>query len=115
VRTTTPTALHHLLGSIIGLGATATGLVQVLSASLDLLVFPGDDLVAGQSNKLLRGLATLVIGAAVWAVYWLRTTLEEERTPLWSGYVLVAGVAGGLIAAITAISAFLHTALVWFI
>lgn len=115
VRVTTPTTVHHLLGSIIGLGATATGLVQVLSASLDSLVFSRDDLVAGQSNKLLRGLATLVIGAAVWAVYWLRTTLEEERTPLWNGYVLVAGVAGGLIAAITAITAFLHTSLVWFI
>lgn len=116
VGATTPTRVHHLIGSVIGLGTVTAGLVQVLSEALDLLIFGGgDDLISGPQHGLLRGVATFLVGGAAWSLYWLATASKEERTPLWNGYVLVAGVAGGLIAAISAASTLLHTLLVWLV
>ncbi len=110
----TPTRFHHLAGSAVGLATAAAGLVALLAEALDLMVFPAEEL-AGGDNGLLRAVATLVVGAPVWLVYWLMTAAREERTPLWNVYVLVVGVAGGLVAAITSASALVHATLVWLI
>jgi hypothetical protein len=115
VRSETPTRVHHLIGSTIGLGTSVTGLTGLLSVALDLIIFPEDQIIGGNQSPLLTSVIVLLIGGAVWAVYWLATASKEAGGSLWNGYVLVVGVAVGLITAISAATALLHTALVWLI
>ena len=107
--------LHHLVGSLIGLATAATGLVGVLGGALRTLLGLDEALAAGQGSPILRGLVVLLIGAAVWVVYWLVTARRDDRHPLWWVYVLLAGVGGGLVMAITAASMLLYSVLVWLI
>ncbi|HEX2858527.1 MAG TPA: DUF5671 domain-containing protein [Propionibacteriaceae bacterium] len=108
--------LHHLVGSLIGLATAATGLVGVLGAALrTLLGLQEATLVTGQGSPILRGLAVLLVGAPVWVVYWYLTARRDDRHPLWWVYVLLAGVAGGLVMAITAASTLLYSVLVWLV
>ena len=106
--------VHHLTGSLIGLVTAATGLGGVLAGALRVLsgLDAGTVFTSG-GNPILRGLATFVTGAAVWFVYWLRTAARDEREPLWLAYVLLAGVAGGLLSAVVAASTLVYTGLVW--
>lgn len=115
VREETPTRVHHLIGSAIGLGTVAAGLSGLLAEALDLIIFPGNEMIGGERNALVGSVVAVIVGGAVWAVYWLVTASREERNPLWNGYVLVAGVAAGLITAISAATALLHTVLVWLV
>jgi hypothetical protein len=115
VRSETPTRVHHLIGSTIGLGTVAAGLSRLLAEALELIIFPGSEMIAGDRSALLGSVATVIVGGAVWSLYWLATASREERNPLWNGYVLVAGVAAGLITAISAATALLHTVLVWLV
>ncbi len=105
---------HHLVGSVIGLGAGATGAVGLLAASLRTLIGTSDGAVVfGSQNPILRSAALLVVGGIVWFLYWIRAASNEEHTPLWVGYGLLAGVAAGLIATIAAASTVLYDILVW--
>lgn len=116
---TTPaqhTRVHHLVGSLIGLVTAAIGLAGLLAGALrSLLGLDGDVLVAGGPNPILGGLVTLLVGAPVWFLYWVRTVARHERDPLWLAYVLLAGVGGGLVTAIVAASTLVFSVLVWLI
>lgn len=108
--------VHRLAGSLIGLGTAAVGLTAVLSEALELLLFPEtQEIIAGDDYGLLRGVITILVGAPVWLIYWLRTASRAERTPLWNGYVLVFGVGGGLATAIAAASTLVYQVLVWLV
>jgi uncharacterized protein DUF5671 len=108
--------VHHVVGSLIGLVTAATGLAGLLAGTVqEVLGVSADALLAGGDNRLLRGAVTLAVGAPVWFVYWVRTTAGSERDPLWLGYVLLAGVGGGLVTAIAAASTVLYDILVWFL
>ena len=108
--------MHHLVGSLIGLVTAAVGLAGLLAGALrSLLGLEGDVLVAGGPNPMLGGLVTLVVGAPVWFIYWVRTAARRERDPLWLAYVLLAGVGGGLVTAIAAASTLVFSVLVWLI
>lgn len=110
------TRLHRLAGSLIGLVTAATGLAAVLAGSVRVLVdLGGDALLAGTGNPPLQGLVTLSVGGAVWLVYWVRTAARQERDALWSAYVLLTGVAGGLVTAIIGASTLAYSLLVWVI
>ncbi|CAN5750221.1 DUF5671 domain-containing protein [soil metagenome] len=104
---------HVLAGSGIGLSVAAVGFARLLMAALD-LVLPGrgPDLVSAGTDPLLRGAAVFLVGAPVWAWYWLRAGLRLERHGLWQVYVLLAGVASGLVAAISAASVIVYDVLV---
>lgn len=108
-------AVHHLAGSLTGLVTTATGLATVLGGVLAMAFLAGGD--AGPSNRdeAIRGAITLVVGAPVWFLYWVRTAARQERDTLWRGYVLLPGVAGGLVTAVVSASTVLYTTLVWFL
>ena len=106
--------LHHLAGSLIGLVTAATGLVEVLAGSVRaLLDLGGDAVLTSSGNPPLQGLVTLALGAAVWLVYWARTAARQDRDALWFAYVLLAGVAGGLVTAIAGASTLAYSLLVW--
>ncbi|MBW0118248.1 DUF5671 domain-containing protein [Pseudonocardia abyssalis] len=108
--------VHHLAGSLLGLATAATGLGGVLAGALRVLWgLDTGTLLAGAGSPILQGLATAVPGAVVWWVYWVRTAARDERGPLWLGYVLLAGVAGGLVGAIVAASALAWSGLVWLV
>lgn len=113
----TPVSLrrvHLLLGSLIGLVTSVTGLSGMLAGVIRLVLgFDEGQVLAGPGDPILRGAVTFAVGAPVWALYWLRTTSHMERDPLWLGYVLLAGVGGGLVTAITSASTVLYDVLVW--
>ena len=105
---------HHLVGSIIGLGTAATGVVAVLAAALEILMDSAPVAVV-ERNPVLSATLVVVVGAPVWFLYWVRTALRAERTPLWSAYVLLVGVAGGLVVAIGSASTLIYEVAVWLI
>lgn len=107
--------VHHLAGSLTGLVTAATGLATLLGGALWALFFSGSDAVLSGGDEALRGAITLAVGAPVWFLYWVRTASRGQRDPLWFGYVLLAGVAGGLVTALASASTVLYSALVWFV
>lgn len=109
------TRLHHVIGSIIGLAWAATGLGMLIAASLR-AVLPLQDakLVLTGGNALLNAAVTCLIGAVAWYCYWIRTYAHAHRDALWDVYVMVVGIAGGLVTAVVAASVLLYKVLVWF-
>jgi hypothetical protein len=107
--------LHHIAGSLIGLGTIVVGLSNLLSGVLERLFrLGGDALFVSHTDPIVRGAITLLVGVPVWILYWIRTSSRTMKDSVWSAYVLLAGVAGGLLMSIIAASTFLYTVLVWF-
>jgi hypothetical protein len=110
------TRLHHVLGSLIGLVWAATGLVLLLAATLrQLMPLSAKAYLLAGDNPMLSGAVTLVVGVPVWFVYWLRTFARAQRDSVWDAYVMVAGVAGGLVTAVISASVLIYDILVWFL
>jgi hypothetical protein len=107
--------VHHLGGSLVGLATAATGLGGVLAGALRLLLGLDEAVVGGGDRPLLQGLVLLAVGAPVWFVYWVRTAAHAERDEVWLAYVLLAGVAGGLVTAVVAASTLVYSVLVWLV
>jgi Domain of unknown function (DUF5671) len=106
--------VHQLAASLIGLATGATGLGALLAGALRVLWgLDAGALLVGGGSPILRGLVTAVTGAAVWWVYWVRSAARSEPAPLWHSYVLLAGVAGGVVTAIVAASELGYSGLVW--
>lgn len=103
--------LPLLVGSGIGLVTAAIGLSGLVTAAIDSLI-PRETLVAG--SALGPAAATFLVGAAAWIPYWWAAR-AAVRSPLWRGYVFVLGVAGGLVAALTAAGVAFRDVLVWWI
>lgn len=102
---------HLLLGSLFGLVLGAYGMVATLGSSLDLLLRPGQPVVP--ATALAQGGALLLVGALVWTLYWPVSSARGPHSPAWLAYVLLAGVGGGLILALTGVSQMLWSVLVW--
>lgn len=108
--------VHHLLGSLISLGTVVVGLDQLISGAIQRIwSFGGEVLFVSHGDPILRGAATLIVGAPVWFLYWIKNYSKETRDPLWFSYVLLVGVGGGLIVAVVSASTVLYSALVWFV
>lgn len=108
--------VHHLAGSLVGLVVSATGLGRLLAAALrPLLGLSGSAVLVSADRAMLAAVVTLAVGVPVWIVYWQLTWSRSERDPLWIGYVLLAGVAGGLVTAIGSASTLLQSVLVWLV
>lgn len=106
----------HLLGSLVGLGFSVSGLLTILEALLtSLFHFNKEAIIISGENPLAGGLITFIVGAPVWYIYWIRTALPSKRETSWFAYVLLIGVGGGLLVSITAASISLYSALVWFL
>lgn len=106
----------YLLGSLIGLGFSVYGLLTIIEALLtSLFRFNSDSIIVSGSHPIMQGLITFIVGAPVWYVYWIRTALTGKKDDSWFAYVLLVGVAGGLIVAVTAFSFNLYSALVWLV
>ena len=116
IRNPLNTTGDHLLGSLIGLGFSVVGLLTILEALLtSLFRFNAGSIIVTGNHPLTEGLITLIVGVPVWYVYWIRTASKSEKDSLWFAYVLLIGVGGGLLVAVTAASFSLYSLLVWFI
>jgi hypothetical protein len=107
--------LQDFAGSLVGLAVAASGLVGLLTASIDTFTGIADDVVVTASgDPLRRGAVLLLTGALVWGVYWL-AGLSRRHGPLHLVYVLLAGVGAGLVATLVSLSVAGWTALVWLV
>ncbi|WP_404387011.1 DUF5671 domain-containing protein [Humibacillus xanthopallidus] len=106
--------LHHLGGSLLGLGTAATGLIALAGAAGQRLLGMGTEIVPPLADQMVTGAVGLGVGALVWWLYWLRTASRSARDPLWLGYVLLVGGAG-LVTAVVSASTVLYTLLVWLV
>lgn len=107
---------HHLLGSLIALGTVVIGVDQLISGAIQRFWnFGGDEIFLSHGNSILQGATTLIVGAPIWYLYWIRNYSKATRDPLWFTYVLLAGVGGGLLVAVVSASTVLYNVLVWFI
>ena len=106
----------HLFGSLIGLGFSVVGLLTIFEALLtSIFRFNQGSIIVTGGHPLTDGLITLIVGAPVWYLYWIRTASRGEKDSLWFAYVLLIGVGGGLLVAVTAASFSLYSVLVWFL
>ena len=110
-------AIHdHLLGSLIGLGFSIFGLITVIESLLTSLFQANNaSIIVSGANPVTQGLITFIVGAPVWYVYWIRTATTSNKDGTWFAYVLLVGVGGGLLVAVTASSVTLYSALVWLV
>lgn len=107
---------HRLLASVVGLVMAVVGAVSLLADAFEtLLGLRPEEVFAGGEERFLPGAVTLAVGLLVWSVYWLVPARQYARNPLWLQYVLLAGVAGGLVLAISAASLTLYDVLVWLV
>ena len=110
------TEIHHMLGSLISLATVAIGLDQMVSGLLQKIWDSGpESIFLSQSDPILGGVVTLVVGIPIWFLYWTKNYSKAIKSLLWYGYVLLIGVAGGLITLMVALSAALYSCLVWLI
>lgn len=113
--------IQFFVGSLITALATLIGLVQVLSGVLALvlsqpqLLGTSQDALISPLNPARVGLGTLAISGALWFYYWFKNANLVKSDTLWLGYVLIAGVGGTLVVAITSLSVSLYRILVWLV
>ena len=113
--------IQYFVGSFITELAALIGLVQVLGGVLSLLLsqqtfFDTQKLaLVSPDNPIGIGLGTLVMSGALWVYYWIKNANTNKSDTLWLAYVLIAGVGGTLVIAITSLSISLYQVLVWFV
>lgn len=114
--TSANTRVHHALGSLIALGTVVVGVDQLISGAVQRLWdFGGDAIFVSHGDPILRGVVTLVVGAPIWYLYWIKNYSKSTRDPLWYAFVLLIGVGGGLVMSVVSASTVLYSALVWFL
>jgi len=113
--------IQYFVGSFITALAALIGLVQVLGGVLALLLsqqtfFDTQKLaLVSPDNPIGIGLGTLLMSGALWVYYWIKNANTDKSDTLWLAYVLIAGVGGTLVIAITSLSISLYQVLVWFV
>ena len=106
---------HYLIGSGIGLSILAVGVGGLVGSVIEQVINSNQEIVTLQrTNPVVNNLITILIGAPVWIVYWLRGALAITRDFLWHAYVFLAGIAASFITTVVASSIVLYDVLVWF-
>ncbi|MDH3306987.1 MAG: DUF5671 domain-containing protein [Acidimicrobiia bacterium] len=107
--------VHLVIGSGTGLTVGVIGLAGVMSTVLQALYDQVASLnsVDRLADELWRTGILVLVGGLVWWRYWLSVTVRAGRGVIWDTYVLLFGVLGGLITAISAGSILLYQALEW--
>jgi len=113
--------IQYFVGSLITAIAAIVGLVKVLTNLLSVIlsqpIFLGAQspaLISTRDNAL-DGFGTLVIAAALWFYYWIKNANTKTNDKMWLTYVLVAGVGGSLVLALTSLTVTIYQTLVWFV
>jgi len=113
--------IQYFVGSLITAIAAIVGLIKVLANLLSVILsqpmFLGAQspaLISTRDNSL-DGFGTLVIAGALWFYYWNKNANTKTNDKMWLSYVLVAGVGGSLVLALTSLTVTIYQTLVWFI
>jgi len=103
--------LSHLIGSLLGLGTLTFGTVGLLGAAVSRAAFgPGAD---AYGVAWRAATASMLIGLAVWSLYWWGHARSAERDTGWLAFVLLAGVGGGFVIALVGFSTAVATSAIW--
>ncbi|MBY5162923.1 DUF5671 domain-containing protein [Salsipaludibacter albus] len=105
--------LQVIVGSAIGLGTLVVGVGQLVSAGVEALLF-GRDVIVSTDDPWTAITAT-VVGAGVWTAYWLLRGMRRRRDGWWHGWVLLGGVFGGLVTAVSSAGYLLWLVAVWLV
>jgi len=113
--------IQYFVGSLITAIVSIVGLIKVL-ATLFSVLLSQSFLLGAQSPAListrdnsLDGFGSLVIAGALWTYYWIKNANTKTNDKTWLSYVLVAGVGGSLVLALTSLTVTIYQTLVWFI
>ena len=110
------TSLRDVVPVLIGLGVSAVAVGQLVSGLVQRMFDIGAEAVFVPTNtQLHRGIALLVIGAAVWSVEWLRGLSRDVDSEAWRFVVVLFGVTGGLVTAISAVAVAAYQVVVWLV
>lgn len=105
---------HLAAGSLIGLGTLLVGLTSVIAEAGRVLVLEsGARWLASSADG--GSLSLAVVGAMVWAWYWVLRYRGARADTLWLAYVLPIGVGASLVMALVGASLALYAVLVWFL
>ena len=108
---------HIAVGSVAGLLtmtiSAGVALALALSEIYDQLFTTV--LSSDFSESIRVTLAFVIVGSLVWWWHWLRHYSRFERTEVWNAYVLLLGVLGGLLVAISSAGTALFSLLQWFL
>ncbi|MGA0443132.1 MAG: DUF5671 domain-containing protein [Candidatus Nanopelagicaceae bacterium] len=106
---------QYLIGSVIGLSILAVGLGGVIANSLEALINTSKEVISiERTNPIVNSSITVLLGAPVWVIYWLRGALSFTRDFLWHAYIFLAGIAASFITTVVGFSVVLYDVLVWF-
>ncbi len=106
---------HELAGAALGLLTAAVGLASFIASSMHAAISTSETVLLSDTHPTVRAAVSLAAGASAWYVYWIRSVHRSQRTLHWHVYVMVAGVAAGLVTAIASFSTALYDVLVWFV
>ncbi|MFM1789670.1 MAG: hypothetical protein RLZZ12_1019 [Actinomycetota bacterium] len=105
---------QYLIGSGIGLSILAVGLGGVIANSLEALINTNKEVISiARTNPIVNSSITVLLGAPVWIIYWLRGALTFTRDFLWHAYIFLAGIAASFITTVVGFSVVLYDILVW--
>lgn len=107
---------QFLIGSGIGLSILAVGLGGLLANALELLINANREIIAiERTDPIVNSAITILMGAPVWVIYWIRGALTFTRDFLWHAYVFLAGIAASFITTVAGFTVVLYDVLVWFL
>ncbi len=110
------TPWYLVIGSLVGLAAGGSALGDLVRVSLRLLydaTADNDVLVGAGSASIRRSLAAALPAVGVWGWFWVGFARLGPRTERWYGYVLLAGVLGGLATTLIAGGEIVFSVLQW--
>jgi hypothetical protein len=109
--------VEHVIGSFAGLSvALASGAVALGIASSWAYVSIFDvPSIGGRWDDLAPAIAIATVAAVVWGWYWLLVTRHDARRPLWTAYLLLAGVLTGVLMSVSGAATALFFGLDWFL
>lgn len=107
--------VHVFAGSLISLVGVAVYGGLLFDAALRRLFdsFTEVAIDTARSDEVSSWLVGLTVMGLVYALHWLFTGLNEKRDLLWHSYVVLAGVMGGLIVAVTGAGIAAYGVLEW--
>lgn len=109
--------VDQAIGTLTGLAPMAIGAAGMLGVAFDDLydAFIGDDRLVRGGPSAGAWAATLLVGAVVWAWYWLARYRTAPRTGVWWATVIPVGALTGFVAVVSTAAILIYTTAVWFL
>lgn len=112
-----PANFRHVVAATIGLALGAVAISQLGAALIERAVRPGSlsAVLVGNDNAVANAVALVIIASPVWIRYWVKGLSAAPESDGWRLYVVLFGVAGGLITAIVSTASLSYSLAVWYL